>query len=128
LSNKVIYTNQDPQLVSFGMNIKPEDEIIDFNQPYFQVYNRIRGLISWPVGYAYLEGKKVKFHGVKLSELTTTQANGTIVGFDDQAMLVAVDGHILRITVLQLEGKSKMEASVFYNGNGRNQIGKQFHV
>ena len=41
-------------------------------------------------------------------------------------MEVACEGGILAVTELQMEGKKRMNADAFYNGSGRELIGKVF--
>ena len=86
----------------------------------------MRGLIPTPAGYAIIEGKKMKFHQVSLTLEATTKAKGTILGFDENSMQIAVSGGIIHVHQLQLEGKGKTTAREFYNGAGRNYIGKEF--
>ncbi|MGB4984811.1 MAG: methionyl-tRNA formyltransferase [Erysipelotrichaceae bacterium] len=127
LNNEIVSVSQNHELATFGYNISKEDEFIDFNQSYIKVYNHIRGLISWPVGYAFINGKKMKFHQVSLTNLTSDKASGTIIGFKDHQMLVSVDHHVLGFGQIQLEGKKKMSADEFYNGVGKSLVEERFN-
>ena len=60
LNGNIIPTKQIESEATFSYNIKPEDEIIDFNQDAQVVYNQIRGLNSWPVAYTILNNKRIK--------------------------------------------------------------------
>ena len=121
------FIEQDESQATFAWNISKEEELIDFNRPAKAVYNHLRGLIPSPVGYALINGKKMKFHQVSLSLEKSDAACGTILGFDADSMKVAVDGGIIHIHQLQLEGKAKTSAREFYNGAGRSYIGKEFN-
>lgn len=127
LSVNINYTPQDESQKSIAKIIKPKDEFIDFNRAYKDVYNHIRGLIDWPVGYAYLNKKKLKFHKVASTNIKSNEKSGTIVGFDADSMLVSVDGLILKVYDLQVEGKSKISAKDYKNGVGKNMIGGCFN-
>ena len=116
---------QDESQVSYAWNITKEQELIGFDEDYETTVNHIRGLISWPVGYTYLDGKKMKLHGVRRTNRTTTKENGMILGLSNDGLDVAVDGRILSIVMLQMEGKGKVSAKEFMNGAGRNAIGKK---
>ena len=83
-------------------------------------------LLDEPMGYGLLEGKRVKFARVRKLETNQEQPAGTILGFADHAMRIAAEGGILLVYELQMEGKSRMTADAFYNGSGRNLIGKRF--
>jgi len=71
-----------------------------------------------------LDDKKIKFWKVSKTEMVTAAISGTILGFEQDSLSLAVDGHILNIEQLQLEGKQKMNASDFKNGVGKNYVGK----
>ena len=126
-ADEAIFIEQDESQATFAWNISKEEELIDFNRPAKAVYNHLRGLIPSPVGYALINGKKMKFHQVSLSLEKSDAACGTILGFDADSMKVAVDGGIIHIHQLQLEGKAKTSAREFYNGAGRSYIGKEFN-
>ncbi len=117
---------QDESQVTYAWNITKEQELIGFDEEYETTINHIRGLISWPVGYSYLDGKKVKLHGVVRTNRTSSEEDGTILGLSKEGVDVALKGRVLAITALQMEGKGKVSAKDFMNGAGRNMIGKKF--
>lgn len=117
---------QDESKVTYAWNITKQQELIGFDEDYETTVNHIRGLISWPVGYTYLEGKKVKLHGVRRTNRYSNKEDGTIVGLSSDGLDVALKGRILAITSLQMEGKGKVSAKEFMNGTGRNSVGKKF--
>ncbi len=114
---------QDEEKVTFGYNISKEEEKIDLNRGYRNVYNQIRGLIPVPCSYMLVDGKKVKIWQVSESDLASEHENGYLSYINDQ-LAVAVDGRLLLISQLQLEGKQKMSVKDFRNGAGRNWEGK----
>jgi len=115
---------QDESLVTYAWNVSKEEEKVDFTKPYQEVYNKMRSLIPSPVSYGILDDKKIKFWKVSKTEMVTAAISGTILGFEQDSLSLAVDGHILNIEQLQLEGKQKMNASDFKNGVGKNYVGK----
>lgn len=124
LDHTAVFVAQDEDAATFSYNVSKEEEKIDFSKTLQEVYDHIRGLIPYPVGYAYLDGKKMKFHKARKQECDHCEPAGKILGFDDAAMLVAVEGGILRVLELQMEGKSRCSAVDFKNGAGRNAVGK----
>lgn len=126
LEGRITPIAQDETQVSFAWNITKEQEQIDFSKTGRQIYNQIRGLISWPVGYGVIAGQKMKFWGVRYREDKTEQPSGTILGFDGMGMLVAAGGAMIVITELQMEGKKRVSAKDFYNGKGKQLIGCRF--
>jgi len=118
---------QDESLVTFGYNITREEEQVHFEtEDIDTLYNHIRALIDWPVSYGLMEGKRMKFHGVRKNHEASNALPGTILGFEGDAMLVACLGGTLLVKELQMEGKGKMDAKSFANGAGRSLIGKRF--
>lgn len=106
---------QNEEEVSIARNISKEEEFIDCNRPVLEVYNHIRGLISWPVGYIIVQDKKIKLWSVALSELNAKASIGSLVYTNKKLLLQCIDGCI-EIKEIQLEGKSKAKAADFVNG------------
>lgn len=127
LSDKANFIEQDESLVTYAWNVSKEEELIDFNKNDLDIYNHIRGLIPVPVGYAMIDGKKMKFHEVCLLNEKPSASKGVIEGFDKQGMRIALDEYVLCIKTLQMEGKGKVSARDFGNGQGRSLIGKAFN-
>lgn len=125
LENKAEFKPQDESQVTYAWNISKEEEKISFHDSAMRIYNHIRGLIPAPVGYAYLEGKKIKFHDVSLLHESSDQPSGVIIGIEKEALCVSLETKKLLIHVLQPEGKGKMKARDFANGQ-KNLIGKKF--
>ncbi len=126
LAGELKFTPQVKELVTFAYNITKQDEFISFRRPYWQVYNQIRGLIPWPVGYAMLAGKRLKLHGVKFSEFTSLALSGTLLAAVDDEIAVVVENRVLLLTEVQFAGKQKISAQEFYQGQGKTLIGKRF--
>lgn len=117
---------QDETKVTFGFNISKEEEFISFKDKNVKdIYNHIRGLISWPVGYGIIENKRIKFHEVKMEYKKHGYLNGEIVNFDNGMKIACNDGFIY-IIMLQMEGKSKVTFKEFENGYGKTLLNKCF--
>ncbi len=127
LDGKLDFVEQDPDQVTFAYTISREDEYIDFSRNVVDVYNHIRGLISWPVSYAVLEGVNVKFHGVIKFEENHTQTPGTILDVSEEGVDIACVGGFVRIDKIQPAGKPLILAHDFVNGMGRDWKGKVFN-
>ena len=126
LAGEVVYIPQDEHLVTFGYNITKEEEFVSFKDPYLVVYNHIRALIPWPVGYGTVDGVKIKLHKAHLSDEITDLDSGYIIGLKDNALAVAVENRVLLIDELQIEGRNKINAKDFVNGSGKKLINKLF--
>ncbi|MBQ1827270.1 MAG: methionyl-tRNA formyltransferase [Erysipelotrichaceae bacterium] len=114
---------QDPEKVTFGMNITREEEHLDLSRGYRGVYNQIRGLIPAPCCYGIVDDKKLKIWSVSTSDITCEKPDGYLYYEGKQLALVA-EGRVLLIDELQTEGKNKMSARDYRKGAGRNIEGK----
>ena len=116
------FVKQDESKVSFAYNISKEEEKIDLDKSYKDVYNHIRGLIPWPVGYVYFHDKKLKIHGVKLSEKKCDVPIGELF-VEDKQVFLSCHGGVVQLCEVQLEGKKRCSAIEFINGNKSKIIG-----
>lgn len=121
LEEKAVFVKQDESKVTFAYNISKAEEEIDLDKSCKDVYNHIRGLIPWPVGYVYFYDKKLKIHGAKLSDIPCTQPIGTLFMKAKRLYLACRDGAI-ELTDVQLEGKNPCHSLEFINGNKNRLI------
>ena len=127
LSGNLDFVEQDEAEVTLAYTIQREDEFIDFNRDVKDVYNHIRGLISWPGAYALLDNIAIKFRGVQFLEAIHENKPGLIVEFDPEFIKVAcLNGYIL-LTSVQVAGKAKMSLQDVLNGVGQSWKGKIFN-
>lgn len=119
-------TKQDSSLVTYGFNIKREDERIDFSKTKREIYNKVRGLNSWPGAYCLYEGKILKVWKCREGETYRPDL------FDGQVTAIYPDGFGVKVsngeiifTTVQPEGKKKMATTDFLNGINKDEfIGK----
>ena len=125
-TNNRIKQNEDE--VTYAYNITREEEKIDFNNETKIVYNKIRGLYPWPVGYAILDDKKVKIYTSLIGESNKEGLPGEIINiYDDSIGVKTLNGEIL-LKEIQFEGKKKMNVKDYLNGikNKNDLKGKIF--
>ena len=119
---------QDESLVTFGMNIKREEEHIDFNKTSREIFNQIRGLNPWPSANAILDGNEMKIYSSIIGDRTfSNKSNGEICDITKKGISVKTgDGEII-LTDIKPFGKKRMDAYSYVNGVGKdNLIGKVF--
>ena len=119
---------QDESLVTFGYNVKREEEHVDFNNTSRKVFNHIRGLNPWPSAYAVLDDQQMKIYDSEISDKDfSTKTCGEIVDVNKEGIVVkTVDGSIVLKTIKPF-GKKMMNAKDYVNGIGKdNLIGKVF--
>ncbi len=117
-----VFTEQDESKATFAYTITPQEEKIDLTKPLQTVYNQARGLIPFPVGYVFHDGKKVKIHKVRKQEIQHDEQMGAFVGLIDGGIAIAVQGGYLLVDEIQLEGKKRTDARSFYNGIGKQWL------
>ena len=115
LEGKLLGAEQDEKLVTFADKIKAEDERLDLSKPTKNILNWIRGLSEEPGGYIYLNGFKLKiFKAHQVSDKQNAPVGK--VSINKRVVLQLSDGEI-ELDIVQLEGKKKMDAKSFANGN-----------
>lgn len=107
---------QDETLVTFGLNIKKEEEKINFDNLAINIHNRIRGLSSVPGAYAILDNKRVKLYESFIIDKESTEEPGTIIDVNKDGIYVATKDKIIRITDIKFEGKKRCKIKDFING------------
>lgn len=89
---------------------------IDWNKSAFEIHNKIRGLYSWPGALTKLNGKTLKIHKSILSDINGKNKAGEVIENKGKIIVACGDNHCIELIEVQLEGKKRMEASVFLNG------------
>ena len=114
---------QDESLVTFGMNIKREEEHIDFNKTSREIFNQIRGLNPWPSANTILDDNEIKIYDSIIGDRTfNNKSNGEICDITKKGISVKTnDGEII-LTEIKPFGKKRMDAVSFVNGIGKDKL------
>lgn len=123
-TNKRIKQNEEE--VTYAYNISREEEHIDFNKPARTIFNQIRGLYPYPIGYFILDGLTIKVTSSRIGDIKTNEEPGTITNiYSDGIGVSSLDNEII-ITSLKPEGKKEMTAKDYLNGvDKKSLIGKR---
>lgn len=127
LEGKANRIKQNNEEATYAPTIKREDEKIDFSKTKKEIYNQVRGLNSWPGAYCLYEGKILKVWQCYISDNFYPEIlDGQITKIHNDGIGVKVNNGEIVLTVVQPEGKRKMTALEFVNGekNKGNVIGK----
>lgn len=103
--------------VSFTKKVKPEDQIINFNQKSVDVINKIRALTSEPGAYFVYKNEKIKIQKAILVDSKENAIPGKISKYDKSAFYIETQDGTLSILTLQKPGKKVMNFKDFFNGN-----------
>ena len=120
-------TKQNEDEVTFGFNVKREEEHIDFNKSCKDVFNLIRGLCPVPGAYTILDGTEMKVYGAIISDKKSSNKCGEIINIYKHGIGVSCsDGEII-LTDIKPFGKKRMDAASYLNGvDKKSLIGKVF--
>ena len=118
-------TSQDSSKVTYAPIIKPVDEKLDFSKTSREIYNKIRGLNSFPGAYFILNGKRFKvWESIIIDEYFPNCIDGEIVKIYNEGIGIKTHNGVIVLTVIQPEGKSKMKAKDYLNGIKESLIGR----
>ena len=89
---------------------------IDFTKSAREIECLIRGLNPWPSAYTDWNGKVMKIWEAKVLDENTDATPGTIVKVEKDGFSVQTGDGLLKVLVLQIPGKKRMEADAFLRG------------
>lgn len=113
---EIIPVKQSSVGESYAGKITKELSLINWRASAFEVHNKIRGLQTWPCAVTVINGKTVKIHKSILSDKTGNKP-GAVVDNKNVLTVCCGDGKCVDILELQQQGKKRMSASAFLNGN-----------
>lgn len=109
---------QDISKVTFSFNLKPEDELLDFNQTSETILNHLRGLLDEPGGSIYIEDVRIKIYDAIKHDIISKEAPKTILSTKKELVIKTKDG-ALSIVKIQEQGKRIMDIKDYLNGQRR---------
>jgi methionyl-tRNA formyltransferase len=117
---------QDDRRATYAHKILKSESAIDWSLPAGQIHNLVRGLQPWPLVSAHLDGHRYLLHRTSRTTERGPQPGGTIVeAAGDRLSIVGGDGEILRVLLIQPEGRRVMTAREFLAGHSI-PVGSQF--
>ncbi|MGL4616828.1 MAG: methionyl-tRNA formyltransferase [Mycoplasmoidaceae bacterium] len=107
---------QDESKVTFGYNIKREDEKIDWNKSSKNIHNLIRGLSPYPGSFTTLDNQIVKIFNSKLTKNNSSNKKpGDIISVLKDGVLVKTLDNDLILNEIQFEGKKIIKENDIFN-------------
>lgn len=123
-TNNRIKQNEDE--VTFGFNVKREEEHLDFSKSAREVFNHIRGLSPIPGANAILDEVEFKIYAARIGDKKTGKCGEVSSIYKDGIGVMCSDREII-ITDIKPFGKKRMLVSSYLNGIDKNSlIGKVF--
>lgn len=122
-TNKRIKQNEEA--ATYAPTIKRKDEHLDFNLTAKEIYNKVRGLNSWPLANIMIDNEEIKVIEGYIGEETKKDA-GIISDIKKDAIGISCSDKIYYITKLKPFGKKAMSVRDYLNGiKKENLIDKQ---
>jgi methionyl-tRNA formyltransferase len=130
-AGKLDFAPQDNSAATYCRKLGKEDGVLDFSAPARLLAARINGLFPWPACSVEINGLPVKFgladsaenepSATASSEMRGgggghSRAPGTVIGVDDEGLLIATGNGVLRVRQLQRPGGRMLPTPQFLRG------------
>jgi methionyl-tRNA formyltransferase len=107
---------QNPEEASYAPILKKEDGEIDWNWPAAEIFNRSRGFLPWPGVYSFFRGQLFHIWTSRVANEAFPNAPGRIAARNKRLLVACGSGAALELLDVQLEGRKRMPAEAFLNG------------
>ncbi|MBO7152062.1 MAG: methionyl-tRNA formyltransferase [Clostridia bacterium] len=121
---RAVFTPQDHSKATHCVKISKAEGKINFDTTAEHLRNFVHAMNPWPSAYTYLNGKLLKVIDVDIIDDNSTELAGTVIKADRQnGIVVKCADKAVRLKLIQLEGKGKVDDLSFLNGNKDIAIG-----
>jgi methionyl-tRNA formyltransferase len=110
---------QDHSQATLAPILKREDGLIHWDFPAHVILNRMRGFVPWPGTYTLFRGHR--FHIWQAREVAGGPPQGILEKRGRTLVAGCGNGTALELVEVQLEGRKRMDAQSFANGNPIDQ-------
>jgi methionyl-tRNA formyltransferase len=107
---------QDSAQATYAPILKKEDGLIDWSQPAAVLHNRVRGFQPWPGAYTGFRGQTLNIWRARVATLPDKPAVPPGGFLRLKPPTVAAGEGALELVEVQLEGRKRMAAADFANG------------
>ncbi|MGZ3743245.1 MAG: methionyl-tRNA formyltransferase [Pseudobdellovibrionaceae bacterium] len=109
---------QDESQMTYAPKIDKAESEINWRMTAVEIHNKVRALTLGPGTFTWLNGKKLKIHKTKVSEISGTHAEvGAVVAVKDEFIAVQCGSGILNIYEVQPESRNRLKVNEFIKGN-----------
>jgi methionyl-tRNA formyltransferase len=124
--DSIVPQKQDPEQATYAPILKKEDGLIDWGRPAQEIHNRVRGLQPWPGAYTTFHGQTLRIWKSKplARQHAGQKPGGRAEALAPQGLLITCADGLLELLEVQLEGRKRMSAADFVNGQrlAQNEI------
>ncbi len=110
------WTPQGDSTTSYAKMLTKDLGNIDWSQAAVSIERLVRGLNPWPSAYTNWQGKTMKIWEAEVSAKEGEALPGTVIQVDKDGFYVQTGQGSLKIKVLQIPGKKRMDAAAFLLG------------
>ena len=107
---------QDDAQATIAPLIKKEDGRIDWTWPAAKIYNRSRAFLPWPRTFTTFRRQTIYIWKAKPANDIDLGTPGTLCVLNRRLMAACGQGTVLEIEEIQLEGRNRISAEAFRNG------------
>lgn len=119
---------QNEDEVTIGLNIKKEQEFINFFNSCSLVDCQIRGLYDKPMAKFELEKIVYKVHTAQPTTIPSTQTPGIITKIAKEGLYISTQDFDICLTTIQIPGKKAMTISDLINGAHPFKEGQRLNI
>jgi methionyl-tRNA formyltransferase len=107
---------QNPAEATYAPILKKEDGEIDWNWRASKISNRSRGFLPWPGAYSFFRGQLFHIWKSRVAEEAPQADPGKMISRKKRLLVVCGEGTALEPVEVQVEGRKRMPAESFLNG------------
>ncbi|MDX1631712.1 MAG: methionyl-tRNA formyltransferase [Thermoanaerobaculia bacterium] len=123
---------QDHQAATHAPRLSKEDGRLRWDREAEEVFAHLRAMIPWPGAFADLRGQRLQIHWGEPEPEARSEAGiapgdatpGTILGLEEDRILVACGRGAFGLTEVQLPGRRRISARDLWNGK-RLEVGER---
>jgi len=93
-----------------------DDGLIDWLEPAAVIHNRARGFLPWPGAWSTWRGRRFNIWRCRVAEVESPARPGMLFSFQKKLYASCGAGTVLELTEVQAEGRKRMDAAAFLNG------------
>jgi len=108
----IVPQKQDPAQATYAPLIKKEDGLIDWRQPAQAIHNRVRGFQPWPGAYTRFRGQQLHIWKSRVTAGPQADPGRLLL----HPLRVICREGVLELIEVQLEGRKRIAADAFANG------------